>query len=88
MSIVSNVSPLINLARIGCLDLLRELYGGTIIPNAVWYEVVVEGAGQPGADEIKQAAWVNVQEVANKPLVRALQQEVDQNSCLVPVRPG
>ena len=52
MSIVSNASPLINLARIGKLSPLRELYGELIIPEAVWHEVVVEGAGQPRADEV------------------------------------
>jgi predicted nucleic acid-binding protein len=48
MKIVSNSSPLINLARIGKLGLLRELYGELIIPEAVWHEVVVEGSSQPG----------------------------------------
>ena len=42
MSIVSNASPLINLARIGQLDLLRQLYGELLIPEAVWHEVVME----------------------------------------------
>jgi len=36
MSIVSNASALINLARIGKLDLLRKLYGELIVPEAVW----------------------------------------------------
>ena len=59
MSIVSNASPLINLARIGKLSVLQELYGELIIPGAVWQEIVVEGAGQPGADEVKAADWIN-----------------------------
>ena len=37
---------LINLARIGKLGLLQELYGELIIPEAVWREVVIEGTGQ------------------------------------------
>jgi len=48
MRVVSNSSALINLARIGKLTLLRELFGVLIVPDAVWKEVVVEGAGQPG----------------------------------------
>ena len=47
MNVVSNASPLIALVRIGQLDLLCQLYG-EIIPEAVWQEVVVEGADQPG----------------------------------------
>ena len=35
MKIVSNASPLINLARIGKLGILRELYGELIVPEAV-----------------------------------------------------
>lgn len=36
MKIVSNASPLVNLARIGKLDLLLELYGELAIPRAVF----------------------------------------------------
>jgi hypothetical protein len=43
MTVVSNASPLINLARVGKLDLLRDLYGEIIIPDAVWHEVVKDG---------------------------------------------
>lgn len=77
MSIVSNASPLINLARIGRLDLLCQLFGELTIPEAVWNEVVVEGAGEPGADEVKSASWIRMQVVANRQLVHALQQELD-----------
>jgi predicted nucleic acid-binding protein len=43
MNVVSNASPLIALIRLGHLDLLRQLYGTVVIPDAVWHEVVVEG---------------------------------------------
>jgi predicted nucleic acid-binding protein len=36
MSIVSNASPLINLIRIGQLNLLRQLYIEIVIPEAIW----------------------------------------------------
>jgi hypothetical protein len=77
VSVVSNASPLINLARIGKLDLLHDLYGELTIPEAVWREVVVEGAGQPGADEVKGATWIKRHAVTNRQLVHALQQELD-----------
>ncbi|CAG0981380.1 hypothetical protein PLCT2_01929 [Planctomycetaceae bacterium] len=77
MSVVSNASPLINVARISQLDLLRELYGELIIPEAVWQEVVVEGIGQPGADEIKAATWIKTQPASNRQLVRILKQDLD-----------
>lgn len=58
MNIVSNASRLIALVRIGPLDLLRQLYSGTIIPEAVWHEVVVEGADQTGAAAVSSASWI------------------------------
>jgi len=77
MSVVSNASPLINLARIGKLGLLRQLYGELVIPEAVRHEVIVEGVGQPGAREVEVAAWFETRAVTNRHLVRALQQELD-----------
>ncbi len=76
-SVVSDASALINLARIGELDLLRRLYGELLIPEAVWREVVVEGAGQPGAEEVGAASWIETRDVANENLVRALRQDLD-----------
>jgi predicted nucleic acid-binding protein len=77
LTVVTDSSPLINLARIGKLILLRDLYGEVHIPEAVWREAVIEGAGQPGADEIKIATWIHTHAVRNKELVQALQQELD-----------
>ena len=77
MTIVSNASPLIALARIGQLDLLHQLYNDIIIPEAVWHEVVEEGTNQPGAEVVSSAAWIVQRAVTNRPLVQALQQELD-----------
>ena len=77
MSVVSNASPLINLARIGKLTLLHDLYGELIVPEAVWQEAVVEGAEQPGADEVESATWIKTQAATNRQLVNALQQDLD-----------
>ena len=84
MRIVSNASPLINLARIGKLDLLRELYGEILLPEAVWHEVVVDGAGQPGANEVEAAAWIGRRSAKNKQLVQALPQELDAGEAGLP----
>lgn len=77
MSVVSNASPLINLARIGRLELLRELYAEIHIPDAVWQEVVVAGAGLPGAELVANAVWIKRHGVTNATLVRALRQDLD-----------
>lgn len=36
-----------------------------------------DGEGQPGAEEIRQADWVERAEVSNRQLVRSLRQELD-----------
>jgi predicted nucleic acid-binding protein len=77
MNVVSNASPLINLAHIGALALLPRLYAGVVIPEAVWREVVVEGSGQPGATEVRSAAWISVGAVENRSLVQALRMSLD-----------
>lgn len=77
MIVVSDASVLINLARIGELNLLHRLYGKILIPHAVWQEVVVEGAGQPGAEEVRTSSWIETRDVANEHLVRALRQDLD-----------
>lgn len=41
--VVSNATPLIYLAKIGKLELLRKLFGGVVIPEEVRKEVVDKG---------------------------------------------
>lgn len=43
MIVVSDSSPLILMARIGCLELLRDLYKTVLIPEAVFNEAVNKG---------------------------------------------
>lgn len=39
--------------------------------------MIIEGAGQPGAEEVKAAAWIKTRAATNRQLVHALQQELD-----------
>jgi hypothetical protein len=75
--VVSNTSPIINLASVGLLDLLPQIYTTITIPQAVYTEVTVTGRGQPGAAEAEAAAWVVVQPVTNTALVQTLLQHVN-----------
>ena len=63
MKVVSNSSPLINLAGIGKLTVLHDLYDQLIIPESVWQEVVVDGFGQPGSHKVQSASWIQRQAV-------------------------
>jgi uncharacterized protein len=59
------------------IGFLAQLYGTVIIPEAVWHEVVVEGADQPGAEAVSASSWIVRRTVTNRPLVHALRQELD-----------
>jgi predicted nucleic acid-binding protein len=58
VKVVSDASPLISLARIGHFDLLPKLYGIVVIPTEVYNEVVIAGAGLPGAKQAAGANWI------------------------------
>jgi len=38
--VVSDTSAIINLAAVGQLHLLEQLYGTVLIPSAVWNEII------------------------------------------------
>ena len=77
MIVVSNTSPIINLAMINQLDLLEQLYGTVIIPPAVYDEIVTGGAGQPGADVVQALDGFEVRPVSSQPMVTHLAASLD-----------
>ena len=77
MRVVSDSGPLIALAKVGKLCVLRELFGKVIIPRAVWMEVVERGKGKPGSEEVSSAGWIEVVEVNDRLGVEILQQEIE-----------
>ena len=70
--IVSNSTPLIELSKIRRLELLRDVYGALVIPKAVYTEVVINGAGKPGAEEVKGAPWIHPHAVTHRSEVQSL----------------
>jgi hypothetical protein len=61
--VVSNTSPMTNLAAIGQVALLRQLYGGVYIPEAVYREL---RAGESRGDHppfLEAADWIQVRAV-------------------------
>lgn len=85
MKVVCNASPLVNLSRIGKLDLLKGLYGKILIPAAVYNEVVIEGQGLPGASEISRADWIISRNIKNHQQVKILRFDLDpgEAECIV-----
>jgi predicted nucleic acid-binding protein len=79
MPIVSNTSPILNLAIVGQLDLLRQQFGQIQIPPAVLDELKIDEE-RPGSQPIQAAitaGWIQVQLVNNQPLVQLLRQTLD-----------
>lgn len=72
MILVLDASPLITLARIGSLGLLRQLADQTVIPDAVYAESVSQAPGRPGSLEIAQADWITRRTLENQALVQQL----------------
>lgn len=60
MRVIVNATPLIALSLIDRLDLLRRMFDDVIVPAEVFDEVVVQGAGKPGADALAQATWLRI----------------------------
>jgi uncharacterized protein len=76
MTVVADASPLIALARIGRLDLLRTVFGGLLLPDAVWREVVAAGLDKAGSATVMQANWIERRRVADTGLVRLLMRDL------------
>ena len=69
-TLIADSACLIGLSRIGRLDVLHQLFGKIIIPEAVFHEVVILGKGRPGSDEVRNAKWIETRSVENQLAVR------------------
>jgi hypothetical protein len=80
MLVVSNTSPILNLAIVDQLELLHQQFGEILIPHAVLDELKVNEE-RPGSQAIREAissGWMKTQEVSNEPLAQLLKQTLDQ----------
>lgn len=56
--VVADAGPIIALSVVASLDVMGQLFGRVLVPDAVYAEVVAEGRGRPGAIELVAASWV------------------------------
>ena len=63
MIVVPDAGPLIYLGGAGQLELLRVMFERVVVPQVVYDEVVVAGAGEVGAKEVAAASWIEVERV-------------------------
>jgi predicted nucleic acid-binding protein len=72
MKAVINATPLIALALLDRLDLLRQMFDEIIVPLGVYQEVVLQGAGKPGASALAATSWLNVVSVGTSVSIEPL----------------
>src|SRR5947209_4168376 len=65
MIVVSDSTALMHLAAMGRLAVLRDLFLEIHIPDEVYQEVVLRGAGRPGTAEVQAADWVKKRALTN-----------------------
>jgi len=75
--IVSDTSPINNLAAINHLHLLNQLYGTVFIPEAVYQELTDPNFPVAGATEVQTFDWIQTRAVSDRTLVEVLSNELD-----------
>lgn len=87
--VVVNPGPILALAAIGHLDLLRSLYAKVYVPEAIPRGVLRGGASGAGVEAFARAAWVERRTVrsALHPLVVATLDEGERERHISAVRP-
>ncbi len=81
--IISNSTPLIAFARIGRLDLLKEIAGNLVIPTAVEREISEYGCGKTGSVDLAKESWITVRSVQSEDSVRLLLSVLDRGEAEV-----
>jgi predicted nucleic acid-binding protein len=75
VTVVADSSPLVILAKLGCFNFLNRLFPLLYISTEVHREVVVAGAGLPGALEVANAKWIEVKQLQNPAALLSAQEE-------------
>ncbi len=78
MIVVSNTSPLTNLATIGRFDLLRQLFSTLHIAEGVWTELNANGKAWPGSREVQAADWIIQHTTTRQTLLAELRTQLDR----------
>jgi uncharacterized protein len=75
--VVSDTSPINNLAAINQLQLLQQLYGIILIPEAVYRELTDPSFPVAGAAEVQTFDWIQCRSVNDRTVIEALSNELD-----------
>jgi uncharacterized protein len=75
--IISDTSPILNLALIGRLELLAALYKEVIIPTAVYTELTDVNCGLPSLINFASTTWLTMAAPKDYNRVRELRESLD-----------
>jgi predicted nucleic acid-binding protein len=72
MTIVADSGPILSFARANRLELLHQVITDLTIPDAVYEEIVIRGAGKPGSIAVQGASWIRHLPVRDRAFVDQL----------------
>lgn len=75
--VVSDTSPLLNLALVDRLSVLSEQFESIVVPDAVRTELLAGEDGVGRLETLLESDFVSVQPAENRELVRELRSELD-----------
>lgn len=78
MIVVSNASPIMNLAVVGQRKLLEDLYGPIFVPDAVFQELTAIGSARGDSTIPEALSRITTRSVTNRSLVDSLLLELDR----------
>jgi predicted nucleic acid-binding protein len=79
--VVSNTTPLSELAKVGQMGLLGQVFGQVIIPQEVFDEVTT--GTHPAVSEVNSSTWIQVRSISHPEQILTLQAEtgLDVGEC-------
>jgi len=72
LKVICDSTVIIGLAKIGKLELLKQIYGEVYIPDAVFIEIAVVGRERNGAKEVAELEWIKRESVKDKRIIEIL----------------
>lgn len=76
--VVSDTSPLLNLALIAQLQLLKTQFSSISVPRQVWDEIAAGEAGLDALRELRDSGFLNIVEVEESNLFTEIRHELDR----------
>jgi predicted nucleic acid-binding protein len=75
--VVSDTSPVLNLARIGRIELLQQLYHEVLIPSGVYEELAASQRTLPPVIDLVLKPWIIVATANDRSRVQELRKDLD-----------